>query len=119
MQAIPIQCRSRLKNTQNHSNNGLAILHGLLPRRYTELQFPFQFRCISVLQYIIMQVTATKSIHIIIQELMNLLHRNSFLPGRISSLTLSVLMSSVLTNYVSAHVCISVQVLVQAHAVEQ
>ena len=43
----------------------------------------------------------------------------SFLPGRISSLTLSVLMSSVLTNYVSVHVCISVQVLVEAHAVEQ
>ena len=51
-----------------------------------------------------MQVTATKSIHIIIQELMNLLH--SFHPGRISSLPLSVLMSSVLTNYVIVHVCI-------------
>ena len=35
---------------------------------------------------------------------MNLLHRNKFLPRRISSLTLSVLMSSVLTNYVSVHV---------------
>ena len=47
---------------------------------------------------------------------MNLLHRTSFLPGRISSLTLSVLMSSVLTNYASVHVCtcISVQVLVKA-----
>ena len=42
-----------------------------------------------------------------------------FLPGRISSLTLSVLMSSVLTDCVSVHVCISVQVLVEAHAVEQ
>ena len=50
----------------------------------------------------------------IIQELMNLLHGNN---GRISSLTLSVLMSSVLTNYVSVHV--SVQLLVEAHAVEQ
>ena len=29
---------------------------------------------------IIMQLTATKSIHIIIQELMNLLHRNKFSP---------------------------------------
>ena len=29
----------------------------------------------------------------------------SFLPGRISLLTLSVLMLSVLTNYVSVHVC--------------
>ena len=29
----------------------------------------------------------------------------SFLPGRISSLTLLVLMSSILTNYVSVHVC--------------
>ena len=54
------------------------------------------------------------SIHIIMQELM----KKCFLPGKISSLTLSVLMSSVLTNYVSLHVCISVQVLVGAHAVE-
>ena len=37
---------------------------------------------------------------------MNLLQGNKFLPGRISSLTLSVLMSSVLTNYVRVHVCI-------------
>ena len=66
-----------------------------------------------------MQVIATKSIHIIIQELMNLLHGNKFSPGRISLLTLLVLMSSVLTNYVSVHVRISVQVLVEAHAVEQ
>ena len=51
---------------------------------------------------------------IIIQELMNLLHGNKFLPGRISSLTLSVLMSSVLTNYVYMYVHISVQVLVEA-----
>ena len=29
---------------------------------------------------VIMQVTATKSIHTIIQELMNLLHRNKFSP---------------------------------------
>ena len=41
-----------------------------------------------------------------------------FLPGKISLLTLSVLMSSVLTNYASVHVCISVEVLVKAHAVE-
>ena len=63
-----------------------------------------------------MQVIATKSVHIMILELMNL--EISFLP-RISSLTLLVLMSSVLTNYVSVHVYISVQVLVEAHAVEQ
>ena len=48
----------------------------------------------------VMQDIATKSIHIIILELMNLLHGNTFSPGRISSLTLLVLMSSVLTNYV-------------------
>ena len=59
-----------------------------------------------------MQVIATKSIHTIIKELMNLLHGNKFLLGR---LTLLVLMSSVLTNYVSVHVCILVQVLVKAH----
>ena len=41
----------------------------------------------------------------------------SFLPGIISSLTLSVLMPSVLTNYVHVLVRISVQVLVEAHAV--
>ena len=41
----------------------------------------------------------------------------NFLPGKISSLTLLVLMSLVLTNYVSVHV--SVQVLVEVHAVEQ
>ena len=49
-----------------------------------------------------------------VHELMNLLHGNKF-----SLLTLSVLMSSVLTNYVSVHVCISVQALVETHAVEQ
>ena len=37
----------------------------------------------TVLPYcVIMQVTATKSIHIIIQELMNLLHRNKFSPWK-------------------------------------
>ena len=65
-----------------------------------------------------MQVTATKSIHII-QELMNLLHRNKFSPWEDFFVNLSVLMSSVLTNYVSVHVHISVRVLVEAHAVEQ
>ena len=59
---------------------------------------------------------ATKSIYIIITRADEFV---GFLPGRISSLTLSVLMSSVLTNYVSVHVCILVQVLVKAHAVEQ
>ena len=34
----------------------------------------------SVLQYNILQVIATKSMHIIIQELMNLLHGNKFSP---------------------------------------
>ena len=36
---------------------------------------------------------------------MNCCMGKSFLPGRISSLTLSVLMLSVLTPYVSVHVC--------------
>ena len=55
-----------------------------------------------------------------IQELMNLLHGNKFSPWEDFFVkTFSVLMSSVLTNYVSVHVCISVQVLVEAHAVEQ
>ena len=57
---------------------------------------------ISVVLCIIMQVIATKSIHIIILELMNLLD-GIFVPGKFSSLILSVLMSSVLTNYVSVH----------------
>ena len=47
----------------------------------------------------------------LILELMNCCIEIRFLPGRISSLTLLVLM------YVSGHV--SVQVLVEAHAVEQ
>ena len=29
MQAIPIQCRSRLVRLKKHSNNGFAILHGI------------------------------------------------------------------------------------------
>ena len=66
------------------------------------------------LQYNIMKVIATSSIHIIIQVCCMEIR---FLPGRIFSLTILVLMSSVLTNYVSVHV--SVQVLVEAHAVEQ
>ena len=51
-----------------------------------------------------MQDIATKSIHINTgaDEFVA-----SFLPGRISSLTLLVLMSSVLTNYVSVHECLS------------
>ena len=44
---------------------------------------------------------------------------DEFLPERISLLTLSVLMSSVLTNYVRVDVLISVEVLVEVHAVEQ
>ena len=48
-----------------------------------------------------MQIIATKSIHIIIQEL---LHGNTFSPWEGFSLTLSVLMTSVLNNYVSVHV---------------
>ena len=52
-----------------------------------------------------MQVTATKSMHIIIQELMNFLHANKFSPWEL--LTLSVLMSSVLSNYVSTCMYIS------------
>ena len=55
----------------------------------------------------------------LILELMNLLHGNKILPGRISSLTLLVLMSSVLTNYESVRVCIWVQVLVEEYAVEK
>ena len=64
---------------KTHSNNGFAILHinaFSLGGIYTELINTFS----SVLQYIIMQVIATKSIHIIILELMNLLHGNKFSP---------------------------------------
>ena len=59
-----------------------------------------------------MQVITTKSIYIIIQELMNLLHGNKFSPWEDFFVNP---FSSVLTNYVH----ISVQVLVEAHAVEQ
>ena len=70
---------------------------------------------ISVLQYIIMQVITTKSIHIIIQELMNLLHGNTF---SACEDFFDNPFSSVLTNYVRVHVRILVQVLVEAHAVD-
>ena len=56
----------------------------------------------SVLQYNILQVIATKSIHIIIQELMNLLHGNKFSPWEDFFVNP---FGSVLTNYVSVHVC--------------
>ena len=65
-----------------------------------------------------MQVIATKSIHIIILELMNLLHGNKFSPWE--DFFINPFGSDVisLTNYVSVHVCILVEVLVEAHAVE-
>ena len=47
---------------------------------------------------------------------MNLLHRNKFSPWEDFFVNR---FGSVLTNYVSVHVCISVEVLVEAHAVEQ
>ena len=53
----------------------------------------------SVLQYNILQVIATKSIHIIIQELM---HGNKFSPWEDFFVNP---FGSVLTNYVSVHVC--------------
>ena len=63
-----------------------------------------------------MQVTATKSIHIIIQELMNLLHRNKVSPWE--DFFVNPFGSDVISPK-SVHVCISVQVLVETHAVEQ
>ena len=53
-------------------------------------------------QSYILQVIATKSIHIIIQELMNLLHGNKFSPWEDFFVNP---FGSVLTNYVSVHVC--------------
>ena len=61
-------------------------------------------------------VIATKSIHIIIQELM---HGNKLSPLEDFFVNPFGSFGSVLTNYVSVHVCILVQVLVKAHAVEQ
>ena len=73
----------------------------------------------TVLPYcvIIMQVIATKSIHLIIQELMNLLHGNKF--SSWEDFFVNPFSSDVISpnNYVSVHV--SVQVLVETHAVEQ
>ena len=59
----------------------------------------------TVLPYcvIIMQVIATKSTHIIIQELMNLLDGNKFSPWENFFVNPFGLMSSVLINYVSVH----------------
>ena len=66
---------------KNHSNNGLAILHGikLLPGRYTELINPFSSDAYQSYN-IIMQVIATKSLHIYNTGAMNLLHGNKFSP---------------------------------------
>ena len=48
--------------------------------KYNFLINPFSSDAYHVLQYIIMQVVTTKSIHIIMQVLMNLLHGNKFSP---------------------------------------
>ena len=63
-----------------------------------------------------MQVIATKSIHIIILELMNLLHGNKFSPWE--DFVINPFGSDVISsNQLCVHV--SVQVLVEAHALEQ
>ena len=50
-----------------------------------------------------MQVIATKSIHIIIQELMNFFDGNKFSPWENFFINPFSSVSSVLTNYVSVH----------------
>ena len=53
---------------KNHSSNGLAILHAFSLGGILKYISPFSS---NAYQFIIIQVTATKSVHIIIQELMN------------------------------------------------
>ena len=63
-----------------------------------------------------------KSMHIIIQELMNSLHGNKFYPWEdffINPFSSDVISPNQLRTYVCVHVHVSVQVLVKAHAVEQ
>ena len=63
-----------------------------------------------------MQAIATQSVHIIIQELMNLLHGNTFSPWEdffVDPIGSDVISPNQLCK------CTSVQVLVEAHAVEQ
>ena len=66
-----------------------------------------------------MQVVTTKPIHIIIQVLINLLHGKKFSPWE--DFFVNPFSSDAISNYVCVHVRIilSVQVLVEAHAVEQ
>ena len=69
-----------------------------------------------------MQVTATKSIHIIIQELINLLHGNKFSSWEdffVNPFGSDVISPNQLCKCTCMYMCISVQVLVEAHAVEQ
>ena len=68
------------------------------------------------IQYIIMQVIATKSIHIIIQELMNLLDGNKFSPWE--NFFVNPFGSDVISPNQLCR-CTSVQVLVEEHAVVQ
>ena len=61
----------------------VQFLHGIISLlNYNFLINPFSFDAYQSYNYtiIIMQVIATKSIHIIIQELMNLLYGNKFSP---------------------------------------
>ena len=72
----------------------------------------------SVLQYNILQVIATKSLHIIIQELMNLLHGNKFSPWE--DFFVNPFGSDVINpNQLCKCTCMYIQVLVEAHVVEQ
>ena len=72
-------------------------------------------------RFVIMQVITTKSIHIIIQELMNLLHGNKFSPWEdffVNPFSSDVISPNQLCT-VYMYIRITVQVLVEAHAVEQ
>ena len=74
-------------------------------------------RIYTVLPYcVITYVIATKSIHIIIQELMNLLDRNMFSPWE--NLFVNPFSSDVISPN-QLYKCTSVQVLVEARAVVQ
>ena len=65
---------------KNHGNNGFAILHRIFSLGGILNNFLINPFSSDAYQSYIMQVIATKSILIIIQEQMNLLHENKFSP---------------------------------------
>ena len=83
----------------NHIN-GFAILHGITP--YEVYLIIISLSVLIHISPTMQHIAGHSSIHIIIQELMNLLHGNKFSPWEDFFVNP---FGSVLTNYVSVHAC--------------